>query len=159
MVASLSLEASKAVAKGHIDIVPDSFSFLKGLFKNFDRIQWKTLRFYYKPAVGTTYGGMVAVGMDWDFASSDVERKLISAFTPNFATAAWTDTQNRPMSLPANRLQSRTWYTPSASGNNWPDKGPGKLHWAIEGTAEAGGKLLGELWAEYSVVMMGTNPA
>lgn len=115
------------------------------------------MRFYYKPAVGTTYGGLVALGMDWDFQGVDVERSKISAFTPSQTMAAWADTESRAMVLPSDKLMSRNWYTPRSDA--WQDRGPGKLHWAVEGTAETGGKTLGEIWVDYTVVMEGTNPS
>lgn len=159
LIASLVLPGGNVSAKGHIDLVPSSFAFLKGLFKSFDRIRWLKLVVFYKPAVGTVYGGLVSVGMDWDFASDDVARTSLSGFTPNFTTAAWQDTQTRPMVLPPARMQSQNWYTPTSSDATWTQKGPGKLHWALDGTKDTAARTVGELWVSYSVQLMGTNPA
>lgn len=156
LLGTVSLGKSSASATGHFDLIPDTLAFLKGVFKNFDRVKWLKLNVYYKPAVGTTYGGMVAVGMDWDFKSEDVGRSKISAFTPSQTFAAWADTESKALVLPRDKLMSRTWYIPASE--SWSDKGPGKLHWAAEGTADSGGKTLGEFWIDYSVVMDGTNP-
>lgn len=158
LLETLSVSRNTRSATGHVDLVPSSLGFLKGVSKVFDRIRWNSLQVYYKPAVGTTFGGLVSVGMDWDFATSDVDREKISGFTPSMTMAAWKDTQNEPMILPANRLQSRQWYSPNGTGD-WVDKGPGKLHWAASTTTQASDMVVGELWVKYSVTMQGTNPS
>lgn len=157
MLGELTLPASAVDNMGHFDLLPSSFSFLKSLFKSFDRVKWHKLNLYYKPAVGTTYGGLVSLGMDWDFASRDVSRSTMSGFTPNASFAAWSDTEKSPMVLPANRLQSRAWYTPN--NGEYVDKGPGKIHWAVKGDSGATSKTFGEVWATYTVSLMGTNPS
>lgn len=157
LLKTITLSANSGDATGEVDLFPSSFSFLKGLYKSFDRLRWNSLEFYYKPAVGTTYGGLVSMGIDWDFVGTGVySRQQISALTPTSTCAAWADTQNTPMRLPANRIQSRMWYTPQ-SGEN-VDKGPGSLAWAASGTTETKATTLGEIWVRYSVTMSGTNP-
>lgn len=156
LLTTISIPANAAESKGHIDLIPDSFSFLKNVFSSFDRVKWLKLNLVYKPAVGTTYGGLITLGMDWDFGSEDVDRKTISGFTPSMTMSAWTDTERSPMKLPASRLQSRLWYLPRASDFN--DKGPGKIHWAASGTTAKAATTLGEVWADYTLVMYGTNP-
>lgn len=159
LLGTVSIKKTKDTAMGHFDLVPDSFTFLKGISKSFERVRWDKLHIFYKPAVGTTYGGLVSVGVDWDFAQTDVERSKISGFTPNQTCAAWADTESKPMVLPQSRLQSRLWYLPNGSAD-WPDKGPGKLHWAATGTtSDKADTTVGEFWASYRVTMQGTNPA
>lgn len=143
---------------GHVDLIPDSFGFLKGLAKCFDRFRWDAFKVFYKPAVGSTIGGFVSVGMDWDFAGTDVARAKLSGYSPNFTTAAWTDTESRPMVFPSSRLQSRSWYMPNAGSSvAYVDKGPGKIHYAVESSAKS--TTIGELWCSYRVTMAGTTPA
>lgn len=156
-VASLKVTKGKGEEGGSVDIKPAAFSFLKGVAKSFDRLKWNNLRFYYKPAVGTTFGGLVSFGVDWDWTNTDIARTGISALTPSSTTAAWADTEKTPLILPTSKLQSRTWYSP-VSANTF-DQGPGKLHWAITCTSQTADTVVGELWAAYSVVMQGTNPA
>lgn len=156
LLGTMKLERGKSDASGHWDLVPDSFSYLKGLFKSFDRVKWVAMKFHYKPAVGTTYGGLISLGMDWDYNQTDLSRDKISGFTPNQSFSAWTDTERNPMVLPASKLMSRDWYLPRASEYN--DKGPGKLHWAASGDAPTDVKVLGELWVQYTAVLHGTNP-
>lgn len=157
LVASVVIPKTQSEASGIIDIVPGSFTFLKSLATSFDRLRWNTMHFYYKPAVGTVYGGLVTVGVDWDFASSASSRKTVASFTPSLTMAAWADTERAPMVLPVSRLQSRSWYVPSASVPI--DKGPGRIHWAASGTVSNSDTTLGEIWVRYSVTMQGTNPA
>lgn len=156
LAVSIQLPAKTSSTVGHVDLIPDSFAFLKSLWKSFDRVRWGKIAIFYKPAVGTTYGGLVSVGMDWDWGSDDVARVNVSAFTPNFACAAWADTEARPMVLPVSRLQSRTWYLPRTTA--WQEKGPGKLHYAVDGTSDDKVHTVGELWISYTVQFSGTNP-
>lgn len=157
LLGTLSLPAGQPTVVGHFDLVPDSCAFLKSLFKSFERIRWTKIHIYYKPAVGTTYGGLVSVGVDWDFSGADAGRSVLSAYTPNFTVSAWTDTQSRPMVLPPARLAGRAWYTPRTG--DWIDKGPGKIHWAVDGTTSKAATSIGELWISYTAQLMGTNPA
>lgn len=158
LVQTLKLSKGQSQATGSVDIIPSTFSFLKNLSQSFDRLQWVNLLVYWKPAVGTTYGGLVTYGMDWDFATNDVNREKISGFTPSMTMAVWTDTERKPMVLPTSRLQSREWYLPNAAVQDI-DKGPGKLHYAASGTVSQNDTTLGELWVRYTVRMQGTNPA
>nr|AYP67543.1 hypothetical protein [Blue fish point virus] len=151
------LKALKAsAATGHVDLTPDSFSFLKGLAKSFDHVKWVKLNIFYKPAVGTSFGGLVSFGIDWDWSTpAGADRKKISALTPNVSFAAWSDTQAKPLALPVSKLQAMPWYSPTAT--SWPLKGPGKLHWSAAAVTED--RVVGELWASYTVKMTGTNPS
>lgn len=157
LLSTVKMPANATEATGHIDLVPDSFAFLKTVFSSFDRVRWTRIGIHYKPAVGTSYGGLVSFGMDWDFQSADVNRAKISGFTPNATIAAWGDTEKTPMTLPQNRLQSRAWYLPRAT--SWEDRGPGKIHWAANGTKANTETTLGEFWVTYTVLMYGTNPS
>lgn len=160
LVATIELGANKSEAGGEIDLVPASFSFLKGISKSFEQVKWIKLHFFYKPAVGTTYGGLVSMGVDWDYATATtVDRTKVSAFTPNATVSAWTDSESRPLVLPTARLQSRKWYMPNSSSVDKHDKGPGQLHWAASGTSASSKTILGEIWATYTLHMAGTNPA
>lgn len=157
LLGTVKVASNATSATGHFDILPDSFSLLKTIAASFDRIQWKRLNVYYKPAVGSTVGGLVTVGMDWDWSTSDnVNRAKISGLTPSFTCAVWQDNESKPMVLPSQRLMSRLWYTPKIG--EYVDKGPGKLHWAADIEAFKAEKVFGELWVDYSVIMQGTNP-
>lgn len=157
LLGDISMGVNKSSAVGHFDLIPDSFGFLKNLMKSFERIRWKKIHVYYKPAVGSTYGGLVTVGMDWDWASEDVSRAKLAGMTPSFTCAAWNDTESRPMIIPPARIQARAWYSPNLSSADYIDKGPGKLHWACNGDSSTSTKILGELWIAYTVDLLGTN--
>nr|QXN75441.1 MAG: hypothetical protein [Grapevine-associated sobemo-like virus 1] len=144
---------------GHIDLLPNSFSFLRGIAGNFDRVKWMRISIYFKPAVGSTIGGLVTVGVDWDFAGNNLTRQNVSALTPCFTIQVSHDGEGRPLNLPANKLQSRAWYTPYAERTvPLVDKGPGRVHWAVT-SSQPKDTVLGELWVHYSVTMQGTNPS
>lgn len=145
-------------ANGHITITPESFSFLNGFGACFDRTRWLSCSFHYKPAVGTTIGGLVSMGVDWDFSSNATDRKKISGLSPNASLAVWSDTTRSPLVLPASRLMSRDWYSNATKSTSVAfDTGPGQLSWAVSAPT-AVSTVVGEIWCNYSVVMSGTNP-
>lgn len=160
LMVSLVIKKGTSTSTGHVDLIPSSFSFLKGIAKSFDRLKWNNMRVFYKPAVGTVYGGLVSYGVDWDFSTTaELKRPAISGLTPNYSLAAHADSEKSPLVLPSRRIQSRLWYSPN-SGTEYKDMGPGKLMWAVDGmSADKSDVTVGELWVAYSVTMQGTNPA
>lgn len=139
---------------GSAAIHPDRIPFLKTLFRIFERVRWHDVRFCYKPAVGTTQGGLVTYGIDWDCTTAAATRATIACYSPSATNAIWADTTNRPMVLPQSRLNSRLWYTPYAGGNDI-EKTPGYFVYAGEGPANTS---VGEFWVTYTVTCMGTRP-
>lgn len=157
LVETVTIPAQSADSKGTFKLIPEAFSFLKSISKSFDRIIWSKIQVYYKPAVGSAYGGLVSYGMDWDFGTTSPDRSSIAALTPSSTTAAWADTEKSPLTLPVSRLQSKKSYNPSATSPD--DRGPGQIHWAVSGTRSNNAQTIGEIWIYYSATMMGTNPA
>lgn len=151
VVTITSKEGSGATPMSHI-----SLSFLKGIGASFDKFRWNRVSIFYKPAVGTTVGGLVGYGVDWDSNTGVVNRSAISGYTPNASCAVWADTESRPMVVPSSRLQTRQWYLANRSTADDIDKYPFLFKWAV--TAEKAGTY-GEFWVDYSVTMSGTNPA
>lgn len=157
LIRTISLKANTSQIADYIDMIPANFQFLKPLSKAFERVRWTKLHVFWKPAVGTTYGGLVSYGFDWDLTGdTNVDRAKMSAYTPNASHAVWMDSQSRPMVIPPQKLMSRQWYTPDAGDT--VDKAPGRLMVAAQGTKEASDTVLGELWATYSITFAGTRP-
>lgn len=150
LMASLQTDASGKAVKS-LPVHPDSFPFLKGLGNLFERAQWRVMRVYYKPAVGTTVGGLVSYGVSWDSTTKD-SRAKIAALTPNCSHAVWADTTLKPLVLPPGKLQSRNWYVLDAK--EVADKQPCSIEVAVESEAN---KLIGEIWYQYSITLMGTT--
>lgn len=153
MVATISVENDNKESGGSIPFGPESMPFLKKLGAAFEQFRWDKVVIYYKPAVGTDYGGMVSVGADFQCTAAVKTRGDVSAYSPNASFAAWADTQSRPMVVPQAKLRGRGWYIPSGSGDT-VDKYPFSLKWAAAG----GKKTIGELWVQYTVTMQGTAP-
>ena len=138
---------------GELTIIPDSFPLLSSLFVSFERVKWLALEFFWKPAVGTTEGGLVTYGIDWDRESVTASSRAdIALYAPSHTNAIWADTASQPMVLPQSRLMSRAYYTPRSSDNT--EQGPGSLVVFVDGPAN---KIVGELWARYSVELSGTR--
>lgn len=150
---------SVALAEGKTELVltkkliVDSFPWLGNLAKSFEKVKWHAMKAYWKPAVGTTEGGLVTVGMRWDTTKESENRVAVAAQTPSQTCAIWEDGERRPLVLPPARLMTRAWYI---IGEEKSDSGPGMLEVGISGPA---GKVLGEVWVEYSVTLAGTRGA
>lgn len=151
LVRSLTTDASGS-ASGTIGIVPDSFPVLAQLFKSFEKVRWLSFRVFYKPAVGTTVGGLITYGIDWDRkADSATTRQKVAAYTPSHTQAIWADNELSPMIIPPSRLQLKLWYTPDQG-----TPGPGSLVYRAEGPKST---VVGEIWVHYSVILAGTRAA
>lgn len=159
LVATIEIAANGSTAGKSFPIIPDTFSFLKGIGASFDRVRWNSIKFYYKPAVGTTFGGLVSMGVDWDNSPTTIDRSKVSSMTPNMTCAAWHDGEKTPLVLPASRLQSRSWYVPNATDAKLIDKGPGALVVAASVSKQTTQVAIGEVWVHYSVTMQGTTSA
>lgn len=142
-------------ARGLFGIVPDEFPYLKSLFGAFERVKWHSFACFYKPAVGTTVGGLITYGIDWDREGTNVrDRTQVSAYTPTTTTSIWCDNSARPLVAQQAKLAGRLWYTPRTGDS--VDKGPGDLVYACNGPASS---TVGELWVTYRVTMAGTRSA
>lgn len=157
LLTTVTIPVTKEDAAGTVEIEPSAFSFLANLSKSFERYRFHKAKFYWKPAVGTVYGGMFAMGVDYDGSSGGNQtRKDIVAYTPNQTGALWSDTQRTPMVIPTARLMSRKWLLTSATGF---DAKVGNLKWAVSGeTAATAAKTVGEIWVEYTIEFQGTQP-
>lgn len=153
-VEDVDIPAKLAKNSGYFDICPSSFTFLKK-FVMFDKVRWNKLRLFYKPGVGATFNGFVSYGVLWEFGSTSADRSQISALTPNISHAIWYDGQASPLNLPQAKLQTRPWYTPDETTDTL-EKGPGRVFWCVESSAQANAIVVGEIWAEYSITMTGT---
>lgn len=131
---------------------PSSCPLLKSLIRSFERIRWHKIHILWKPAVGTTVGGLITYGVDWDQSAPATSRENIASYSPSATNAIWADTTARPMVLPSSRLMSRQWYTPQ-SGDQ-VDRAPGSLVYSANGPVST---VLGEFWIDYSVTLSGTK--
>lgn len=134
-------------------LIPGQMTWLKTLSKAFEKYQWLSMKLMWKPAVGTTVGGLVTLGMRWDETHQNpTNRTDIVALTPNRTHAVWEDGERLPLVVPTDKLQTRRWYI---IGDKDSDGGPGQVEVGVS-TSEKG-VLLGELWAEYTIRMSGTQ--
>lgn len=132
---------------------PEEMTWLKNVSKAFEKYQWVSVKMFWKPAVGTTVGGLVSLGMRWEETEAiPSKRTEIVSHTPNRTHAVWEDGEGLPLVIPSDKLQTRRWYLIGAKG---PDGGPGQVEVGVS-TSETH-KLLGELWVEYSIRMAGTK--
>lgn len=155
---------------GSFLLVPANFPFLKGVSSVFERIRWNQCVVEWRPAVGANTDGMIALGFDWSQAVvtklvgdkycnhklQSLDRAGVLAKTPCRDAPVWQSI--RGWQIPANKLQSRQWYSIEADVTKAEgfDQAPGSIAYAASGEAA---KVLGEVWVHYSVRMMGTTKA
>lgn len=152
LVSSVIKTNADGKGSGYFWIAPDQLPLLKNLTRSFERIRWESGSIFYKPAVGTTVGGLVAFGVDWDNSTIPTTRAAVAAFSPSKACAIWADTSAQPMVLPRSKLQGRLWYTPNTGETN--SQTPGAVVWAVDGPANT---TVGEFWFKYTVTLAGTR--
>lgn len=151
----VAVSAPKAASDTMIAVKlrPSEMTWLKTVAKAFEKYQWMGVKVFWKPAVGTTVGGLVSLGMRWEeTATPPSKRTEIVALTPNRTHAVWEDGESKPLVIPADKLQTRKWYIQGADGS---DGSPGQVEIGVS-TSEVN-KLLGEVWVEYSIRMAGTK--
>lgn len=131
-----------------VKINPDSnlgYGHLRKLAEIYDQIKWHSLKFEWVPAVGTTEGGIVVVGLDWDskIASSDLTIAKVSGLAPNFTTALY-----KTSALTANvaRFSFVNWFQMHA--------GTTVATLCVAGTGPAK-KTVGYIRAHYDVSLQG----
>lgn len=158
LIGTLKVPAKASSSSGSVKIDPSQFAFLKVVGKAFARSKWHSLHVYYKPAVGTNFGGLISMGFMLDpDASVPTTRADIVALTPAATCAAWFDTENKPLVLKGSQLATRDWYFHNDINLKQADRGPAVLCWAADIAASTSEVMLGEMWITYSLTMQGTN--
>lgn len=147
-------------------LTPQNFPFLQRMGKIFELIRWHKVVIEFRPLVGATIGGSVAIGMDWGGQSlpaydedgrqhragyEAMTKETVMACTPCMDGPPW---QGFRMSIPPSRLQTRAWYQIAEDAKDLFDYAPGSL--AVVASCSTSP---GEIWIDYSVTMMGTKPA
>jgi len=128
---------------------PRLFPFLKQFSHHFE--MWKPvyINLVYKPSVGTTVGGSVLMGIDWNHRGIPKKRGDIAAYTPNCSTPVLKEAL---MTLPKAQLNSRPWF--SLEDTMSLSSAPGRVWYSASGEKET---AVGELWVEYHVLLAGTS--
>lgn len=156
LLISLNVTNDGLGVSAFVPIIPANMNFLKK-FSMFDRVRWNKLEFFYKPCVGSTTDGSVSYGVKWAFdAQAKKNRGDISQLTPNASHAIWFDGEARPMRCPLQKLRTRMWYDPGDTSDN-VEQGPGVFYVSADAPDKKKGFLIGEIWVDYSVTLMGTT--
>lgn len=164
LLSTLTTEASGAVG-GSTVLFPKSFPWLANIAKAFERVRWQSVRIEYRPAVGATADGTVAIGFDWGSTSVKqeadggwslvraIDKASVLACTPCVDGPIW---QRQNLSIPSQRLQSRAWYeiTDSDQTSSLFDYAPGSIAYYAQGDKS---KTVGEIWVHYRAQFSGTR--
>lgn len=143
----------KQCLEGHI-IHPKDLAWLGNVAKGFDRYKIHSLKYHWRPSVGTTTNGSFAMGVDWDSnvdATKDTYKKTM-ALSPVFDSPVW---QSGTLTLPSNKLQSRKeYFLRGDSKTSDFDMSPGYILLVTEGAPN--NTTIGHVWAEYDITLFGT---
>lgn len=154
---------SNTSTSGTVAITPGSLTWLKNLSSSFERYRWESVQIFWRGAAGTTFGGLMAFGIDWAGAKklsalSVIDRSKVVGLTPLCDVPLYTDSQNRPLVLPKQYLNSRQWYSLGGGKNSAEeDLGPGNLAFSAYHDAVTASKFLGEFWVRYRVTLQGST--
>lgn len=141
---------------------PHNLPWLANLVKAFDMVRWDRAIIEYRPLVGTTSDGAVAVGFDWAqkevvtvdgrlaaAVGKDPTRDNALACTPCFDIPFWG---TRQMHLEPSRLRQRNWWPAVSDVKDLAY--PGSVL-VVPSTAYTTAK--GEIWLHYTVTLSGTR--
>lgn len=148
---------------GFIQLNPSSCTWLKNLASSFERYRWESVQVFWRGAAGTTFGGLIAFGIDWasEKKLSDTtkpDRSKVVGLTPLSDVPLYSDSQNRPLVLPKQYLNSRQWYSLSkTSSSTAQELGLGALAYSAYHDAVTSSKFLGEFWIRYRVTLQGST--
>lgn len=159
MLVSVQTSSGSTSTAGVVNLNPDSLPWLSQLSKSFERYRWDSLQIHWRGATGTTFGGLMAFGVDWTGRKKlalEVDRSKVLALTPLSDVPVWSDSTRQPLVLPKKYLSSRPWYG-LATGSDEIDTTPGQLAYACKHDSTSGEKFLGEFWISYKVTLQGTN--
>lgn len=146
-------------ASGKIMLQPDQYPWLKQLAAAFEKVKWRKIHVFWKPAGSAMTTGQIAVGMDWDAtdSASVTERNKIVAYEPHAYWRVRDDTQSRPMVIPPKRLTqcgSDGWVIPDAGAATAPSaRRPGVLFYTLSSDIKSA--VVGDLFICYAVVLAG----
>lgn len=127
-----------------------AFGWLQRVAAVYSKSVWHTCKLIYRPSVGATVDGEVAIGVDFDSLTPATTRPHVYALSPTLSTPVW---MGKVVSLPPQQLQSRREYLHHSSTDS--EKGPGIVYIALPKVA----KTYGTLWVEYDVTLRGTQIA
>lgn len=86
----------------------NSAAHISALAKIYERMQWHSVQIHYVSSVGTTVGGSVAIGIDWDADKANLTLANVAAMTPSRQFPAHSAAT---LTIPAAALSSQRWYS------------------------------------------------
>lgn len=88
--------------------VSSNMGHYKALALIYERYRFLSLRIEYVAAIGTTVGGVVTVGMDYDGTMAIVSQAKVSSLNPSFSVPVH---RNRSMTIPPKFLNPQKWLS------------------------------------------------
>lgn len=138
---------------GSFSLSPNDFAFIKAFAPKFEMFRFLSCRIWYKPMVGTTEGGAITIGVDWNGMNVAKTRSSISGYTPNLNTSVW---QEASFDLPSSMLQSRPWFMMATNASEYNNTTrAGVVAYKLDASDDK--KTYGDIWVEYHIQMKGTT--
>lgn len=133
-------------------------SYLARLAQVFERMRWLYFELEYIPEVGSTVGGSVSIGVDWDLTATVPKTHAdVTVHSPMFFQTVW---KNRSMRLNLSKATNNRWFVTAksgastgASGTAWLDVAPANIVVFATSTSSK----VGYLRVKYTVEFEGTK--
>lgn len=126
---------------------------LLALAQSFETVRWDYIQVEYVPEVGSTVGGAVSVGVDWDLAGAEpTTHASVTTRSPNFLTPCW---QRMSMRIDTAAMTNRRWFKNVATTDPF-ESAPFNLVVWVSGDATKP-IALGSLVLKYKVEFAGTR--
>lgn len=126
---------------------------LKNMAKIYERMQWHSLSIHYTGALGSTEGGVIVLGFDYD---SDVQAKIdmgvVSVMQPSVTFNAYAQ-PGKVLNVPVARMQPQKWLSTEGTESHM-----GSVNVFASGTKLAG-QTFGYLRVRYDVTLAGPHKA
>lgn len=156
-ILTVTLDANKQEEVHVKNLFPTDIPGLAKVAAVFERYRFESLAVYYKPLVGTTIGGAITIGIDWDLDTPPSTRVGVAAYTPSQTLPVWEDGERKKMVLPKSRLMSRPWFFLKSQTAVAVDKVPAVLTVGVSAESKAASWSLGEVWVDATVTFDGIS--
>lgn len=123
---------------------------LKALSVVYERMKWHSAAVEFVGAVGSTVGGVVIMGIDYDNDTAKaITLPAVAALNPNVQTAAY---KNARMAIPLARMQPQKWV--STESAHIGEGFAGRVIFFASASGQKG-KTLGYIRLHYDVSLAG----
>ena len=150
---------SESFSTTKVAMIPNTFSWLRGVSKNWSRYHWLNLRAEFITAVGTNTPGSISMGATYNVLTQDPQdQNEMSALAHSFVGPIWGNagTSLHTVQFDSTRW-SKPWWTYTANPQvDYNEFVPAWLWFATSGTT---GDAVGHIVVHYTIELLDPIPA